>query len=327
MARIAIARPHGRQGGNLTTALRWQRILTDLGHQVSLAEGWEPGATPGPDLLIALHARRSGQAIEAFRRSHPEGALIVAATGTDLYEDLPTGEEEGRIALAGFEAADRILVLQDLAPAALPEDLRPKSRVVYPSAQGLPTKPGNHPISPSPLQVSILAELRRVKNPLLVLDALELIPEQIELNVTHAGAGDEPDLIERARAASEQSPRYRWVGALSHEKALELLAHSHLTLNTSRSEGASGAVVEALVLDVPILASDVAGNRGMLGETHPGLFVANDAGALAERLQRAYDGQDYREDLRHAGRARLPLLQPEREEAAWAQLLREVRVG
>ncbi len=163
--------------------------------------------------------------------------------------------------------------------------------------------------------------------PLLVLDALELIPEQIELNVTHAGAGDEPDLIERARAASEQSPRYRWVGALSHEKALELLAHSHLTLNTSRSEGASGAVVEALVLDVPILASDVAGNRGMLGETHPGLFVANDAGALAERLQRAYDGQDYREDLRHAGRARLPLLQPEREEAAWAQLLREVRVG
>ena len=43
MARIAIARPHGRQGGNLTTALRWQRILTDLGHQVSLAEGWREG--------------------------------------------------------------------------------------------------------------------------------------------------------------------------------------------------------------------------------------------------------------------------------------------
>jgi glycosyltransferase involved in cell wall biosynthesis len=172
--------------------------------------------------------------------------------------------------------------------------------------------------------VSILAELRRVKDPLLVLDALALIPEQVELNVTHAGVGDEPDLIERAQAASEQSPRYQWVGALSHEKALELLAHSHLTLNTSRSEGSAGAVVEALDLDVPILASNIAGNRGVLGETHPGLFGVGDAGALAAHLRRACDEEGYREELRLAGRARLPLVQPEREVAAWTKLLREV---
>jgi glycosyltransferase involved in cell wall biosynthesis len=324
MARIAIARPPDRQGGNLTTALRWQGILTDLGHQVSLAEGWEPGAEPGPHLLIALHARRSGPAIEAFRAAHPEGALIVAATGTDLYEDLPAGEAHGRAALAGFEAADRILVLQDLAPAALPEHLRPKTRVLYPSVQGLPTKPGSPPISTCPLQVSILAELRRVKDPLLVLDALELIPQQVELNITHAGAGDEPDLIERARAASQQNSRYQWVGALSHEKALELLAQSHLTLNTSRSEGCAGAVVEALALDIPLLASNIAGNRGVLGETHPGLFGVGDASALAAHLRRACAEEGYREDLRLAGRTRLPRVQPEREVAAWTELLCEV---
>ena len=324
MARIAIARPPGRQGGNLTTALRWERILTGLGHEVSLAEGWEPGSTPAPNLLIALHARRSGAAIEAFAATHPQGALIVAATGTDLYEDLPAGGTDGRSALAAFEAADRILVLQDLAPAALPEHLRPKTRVVHQSVQGIPSEPGSPPQHASPLQVSILAELRSVKDPLLVLDALELIPEQVELNVTHAGAGDKPDLIERARAASEQSPRYQWVGALSHEKALELLARSHLTLNTSRSEGSSGAVGEALSLDVPILASNIAGNRGVLGETHPGLFGVGDASALAAHLRKACAEEGYREELRLAGRTRLPLVQFDREVAAWTELLREV---
>lgn len=324
MAHIAIARPPGRQGGNLTTALRWQRILTDLGHRVSLAEGWEPGATPGPDLLIALHARRSGPAIEAFRAAHPHGALIVAATGTDLHEDLPGGGQAGRSTLAGFEAADRILVLQEQAPAALPEQLRHKARVVPQSVRGLPVDPGSAPEVIPPLQVSLLAELREVKDPLLVLDALEQIPAAVELVVSHAGPGEEPHLIERAQAASEDNPRYRWLGSLNRDRALELLARSHLTLNTSRSEGSSGAVGEALMLDVPLLASDIAGNRGLLGESHPGLFPVGDASALAARLQEAHAEERYREDLRLAGRTRLSRIQPELEQTAWSALLQEV---
>ena len=324
MARIAIARPPGRQGGNLTTALRWQRILTDLGHVVSVEEGWEPDAAPAPDLLIALHARRSGPAIETFRALHPHRALIVAATGTDLHEDLPGGGQEGRSTLAGFEAADRILVLQDQAPAALPEHLRHKARVVYQSVRGLPADLGSAPEDIPPLQVSLLAELREVKDPLLVLDALEQLPAEVELIVNHAGAGDAPHLIARAQAASEENPRYRWLGGLNRERALELLARSHLTLNTSRSEGSAGALGEALMLDVPLLASNIAGNRGLLGESHPGLFPVGDAGALAARLQDAYAEERYREDLRLAGRTRLARIQPELEQGAWTALLQEV---
>jgi glycosyltransferase involved in cell wall biosynthesis len=83
-------------------------------------------------------------------------------------------------------------------------------------------------------------------------------------------------------------------------------------------------VGEALMLDVPLLATDIEGNRGLLGESHPGLFPAGDASALAARLQEAYAEERYREDLRLAGRTRLARIQPELEQSAWTALLQEV---
>ena len=37
---------------------------------------------------MSLHARKTRPSIERFRERHPELPLVVAATGTDLYEDL-----------------------------------------------------------------------------------------------------------------------------------------------------------------------------------------------------------------------------------------------
>ncbi len=324
MARIAIARPPGRHGGNLATATNWKQILTRLGHQVTLSEGWAPHATGAADVLIALHARRSAQAIQAWRRASTTAALIVAATGTDLYQDLTGSRSLASEALAGFEAADRILVLQDKAPQALPEHLRSKARVIYQSVcTPAPHERARPPVTP-PLQVCLLAELRPVKDPLLVLEALKRIPTEIQVQVSHAGPATDAELERTAKAATESDTRYHWLGPCEHAEALNLLAQSHLTLNTSLSEGGARALGEALSLDVPILASDVAGNRGMLGDAHPGLFPVGDAQALAHALSRAAQEPSYREQLRDAGRERLILVRPQREEAAWAALLDEL---
>ena len=81
---ITPAPPTSRHG-NRRTALRWAKLLRQLGHRVQIAQSYEGQSC---DVLIALHAKRSFDSIRAFRNQYPRRPLIVALTGTDLYRDL-----------------------------------------------------------------------------------------------------------------------------------------------------------------------------------------------------------------------------------------------
>ncbi len=56
--KICIVTPVGLKlrNGNRVTATQWYRFLRQLGHEVLLEESW---GGEEPDLMIALHARRS----------------------------------------------------------------------------------------------------------------------------------------------------------------------------------------------------------------------------------------------------------------------------
>ncbi|MBO0719334.1 MAG: TIGR04348 family glycosyltransferase, partial [Blastocatellia bacterium] len=69
---ITPAPPRSRYG-NRVTALRWARILRDLGHHITVSEVF---AGSNYDLMVALHARRSFTAISRFRRDHPDKPII-----------------------------------------------------------------------------------------------------------------------------------------------------------------------------------------------------------------------------------------------------------
>jgi glycosyltransferase involved in cell wall biosynthesis len=62
------------------------------------------------------------------------------------------------------------------------------------------------------------------------------------------------------------------------------MRRAHCFVLSSRAEGCSNALCEALALRMPVLASDIAGNRGLLGDDFPGYFPVGDAAALAEKL-------------------------------------------
>ncbi len=49
-----------------------------------------------------------------------------------------------------------------------------------------------------------------------------------------------------------------------------LLSRVHLLVQSSVMEGGANAVAEALAAGVPVIASRIAGNVGMLGENYPG---------------------------------------------------------
>src|SRR5262245_66380246 len=92
--------PPGSLKGNRVTARRWARILRGLGHRVAVAPDYRGQRC---DLLVALHARKSAQAVLRYRAERPAAPLVLALTGTDLYGDIHTSPE----AQQALEAATR----------------------------------------------------------------------------------------------------------------------------------------------------------------------------------------------------------------------------
>ena len=314
--KIALITPAPAQvhTGNRTTADRWARLLSELGHHLNIRKDWNGEEC---DLLIALHARRSFPAIQRFRQERPHAPLIVALTGTDLYGGLENSAE----AICSLELASRIVVLQDLGVEAVPESARRKVRVIYQSAEHASPLPRREE---SCFQVCVLAHLRKVKDPMRAAYALRELPASSRIQVKHAGAMLDPEFAAQVETEQRTNPRYQWLGPLSHEYALELLAGSQMLVLTSHHEGGANVVSEAIAVGTPVISSLIPGSVGILGEDYPGYFPVGDSAALREQLQRAESDDGFYRDLQQWVARLHPLVSPARERETWQALLSEL---
>jgi glycosyltransferase involved in cell wall biosynthesis len=76
---------------------------------------------------------------------------------------------------------------------------------------------------------------------------------------------------------------------------------------------------------VPVLASRIDGNVGLLGADYPGYFPVGDTPALARLLQRLEREPLFVARLGKALAQRAPLFRPAREVTAWRRLLAGLR--
>ena len=297
--------------GNAVTARRWAGILTELGHRVDIETTYQPGSH---DLLIALHAGRSADSIVRFRELSPTRPLVVGLAGTDLYRDITSSAAARR----SLELATRLVVLQPRALDELSPRLREKTTVIYQSARAPRGARGKRQDA---FQVCVLAHLREVKDPLLPARAARLLPSTSRIRVAHAGSALSEDAADQARAEARVNSRYLWLERLTRSASLRLLSESHLLVISSTMEGGANAVSEALAASVPVLASRIPGNTGILGEDYPGLFRVADAPGLAALLERAESDHAFYAQIAGACRRLAPLVDPDREKEAWRKLL------
>lgn len=304
----------GTRHGNRVTALRWRRILGALGHRVAIVQTYTGQAA---DVLVALHARHSHGAVMAFRRRYSRRPVLVALTGTDIYRDLP----RNRAARESLAAAFRLIVLQPLAVRRVPPRHRARVRVIVqsfaPTARIAAAAAGN------PVLVAVVGHLRDVKDPLRAAMSVRRLPHESTLRVFHAGAAMAPHWAARARREMTRNPRYRWLGHLSAAATARLMKRSAVLVLSSRSEGGANVVSEAIGLGLPILASRIPGNVGLLGARYPGYFPAGDARALRRLLLRFERDASFRARLRLAIRRLRPRFTSQKERAAWRMLLGE----
>ena len=93
---------------------------------------------------------------------------------------------------------------------------------------------------------------------------------------------------------------------------------------SSRMEGGANVVTEALAAGVPVIASRIPGNVGMLGKNYAGYYPPGDERALARLLWRAESDPEFYRKLKRLCAARRCLVSRKREKQALKQLLAEL---
>ena len=309
LADIVIVTPALRaaNNGNWQTAQRWARFLVP-DYRVRLTDAWTPGgASAHARLMIALHARRSADSVDAWRAQQPGAPLLLVMTGTDLYRDLAVDARAQR----SVALADRLLVLNDLGLTMLPAEARAKAAVCLQSAPTRQTRPKTR----RHLRALMVGHLREEKSPQTYFDAARRLAGRPDILLDHIGGALDPALGAQAQALMASHATYRWLGNLSHEATRRHIQAAHVLVHASRMEGGAQVVIEAVASGTPVIASRIDGNLGLLGAGYAGCFDWGDDAALAALLQRARDDPAMLGGLQNQCAARAPLFSPAHERA------------
>lgn len=298
--------------GNWQTARRWAQLLRAR-YQADIASDWP--AETAPDLLVALHARRSAAPLAHFCAAHPNRPTILVLTGTDLYRDIRSDAD----AQASLERATALVLLQPAGLSELPPHLRAKAHVIYQSAPAL--QPSARATAPRHHEILMVGHLREEKDPRTFMLAASYVTARTA-RLIHIGGVLDPALGDAATAANAAWPgRYQWMGPLPHADTRQRLKHAHAMAICSRMEGGANVIIEAVTSGVPVLASDISGNRGMLGDDYLGYFPLGDAQALANLIDKSINVPGWYAQLQQQCGRRARLFTPEAEQAALLDLV------
>jgi putative glycosyltransferase (TIGR04348 family) len=311
LQRIAIITPALAEAnnGNWQTAKRWSFFL-DKSYKIELSKTLDTNLVLF-DALIGLHARRSAEAIHAFADTGKPIAVVL--TGTDLYGDTPDHIEVRQ----SLELAHRIVVLQDDALKLVPQKFKNKTEVIYQSAAI--RKPG--PFRQRTFDIAFIGHLRAVKDPMTVLNAMHIL-DAPQLRLIHVGRLDEYE--KEFETATAQDTRIQSKGPMPHLDTRRILGKCRLMVISSIMEGGANVVIEAITNGIPVLASRMSGNVGMLGKDYPGYFEVGDHQALATLIKRCSEDKDFLDLLRKYGNRRASRFYPATEKRAVLQLAHQL---
>ncbi len=313
--RVCIVTPAlpAANNGNGHTASRWAAFLESIA-DVEIALDWNGAPC---DALIALHATRSASAIARFAAARADAPLALVLTGTDLYRDLADGDVQARHSI---ECASIVVVLQEAALDRLDAAARAKSRVIVQSATAC--RLAHRSTDPDFVAVG---HLRDVKDPAtLMRAAARLARSEPALSIAHLGAGLDAALAAQAEATAAACPGYRWLGARPHGFARRAIARALALVHPSRMEGGANVVIEAVRSGVPVLASRIDGNLGLLGADYDGTFAVGDDAALAALMKRFRHDAAFAAHLAAQCAARELLFRPACERTAVLGLMRDL---
>lgn len=315
--RVVIVSPAlaSANNGNWQTAKRYANMLASS-CVVRIVNEWDGARTD--DVLIALHARRSYSSIAAWYVQRGSEGLCVVLTGTDLYRDIKQDPQ----AQQSLAWANALVVLQPAGLAELPAKFQDKTRVLFQSTTTRQTllKTNRH------MRAVMVGHLRSEKSPQTFFDVATLLAKRSDIELRHIGGEHDQVLARQAHDTAAKHPNYQFLGARSHEQTRRHIQRSHVLVHPSVMEGGAHVIMEAICSGVPVLASRIAGNIGMLGETYAGFFTVGDAVELASLLERFRDESSFAAELRAQCVQRAHLFEPARERSGLITIVQDLTI-
>lgn len=308
---ITPAKKYSRNG-NRTSAIRWAGFLRKNGHKVKINTKYDGSPC---DLMIALHAWRAAPAINLYKSYYPSGPLVVALGGTDVNTFL---KSEPETTLNSMEHADALVCLHNQISEKLPNHLLSKLHVIYQSAKPLSSP---RKVSKRNFDICVIGNLRKEKDPMRAALAVRLLPKASRVRLFHLGKAYNDDWAQAAIKEQLQNFRYNWLGDVPGWRVRYELSKTYLMALTSTQEGGANVISEAIVAGVPIIASNIPGNTGLLGMDYPGLYPLGDEHALAEIFLQAENDQAFLMRLSKACNLLRPKFLPKSESDKWNNLI------
>lgn len=308
---ITPAPPRSRSG-NRATALRWAGLLRNLGHHVNVITEYTGQSA---DVFIALHAWRSHIAVEQFKTKFPNTPIIVAITGTDAYRFIHSHPKE---TLQTIKTAHYLVGLHDLIANVLPLEQRHKLHIIKQSAQTIakrkPYKRFFH--------VAVMGHLREEKDPMRPALAVRNLPDHSNVQVHHYGKAHSLKWALLAEQEMSINARYTWHGEVAHHKIRQVYQRSNCLVLPSRMEGGANVISEAIVAGLPIVASDIEGSVGLLGQDYQAYYPVEDEIALRKLLLKLESDNQFYRQAEQSCIAKQAQFTPQKEQQGWQKLLK-----
>jgi glycosyltransferase involved in cell wall biosynthesis len=253
---------------------------------------------------MAVHASRVARFLDC--------PLFVKFAGGGYYGDFMTlgRSPEQAPTLAALARAERLVcispqIVDEVRAAGLPAE-----RICrIPNGVNLSRFEGRHsaalPLVGDPEYVLYVGGLRREKRvPELVHTFAEVARTRPRAQLVIVGDGPEDSAVRAAAREAGIEARVHLLGIRTDVP--DLLAAAHVFVLTSTSEGLSNSLLEALAAGVPIVATDIEGNRAVVEHEKDALLVPlGDSAALASAMARLLEDRELATRLARAGREKV----------------------